>query len=558
MNRCDFYAVLASMMHLCAARTQAYSTGLTPMRTILLLAFCCALPCAAAETYFVDCSSGSDGAAGKSTTDPWRSLAKVAGTTFSPGDAILLKRGTRCTGQLWPKGSGEQGRPIRVGAYGSGPLPVIEAGRTGAAIKLLNQQHWVIEAVETSGGNPYGVFIRGTRGELRGFELKNLVIHDVTGEPRSKITGLVVVNASKHARMADLLIDGITAYNTTEWGGIVVNGGSREHRIRNVIIRNSIVHDVDGDGIVMFSVEDGLIERSAAWLTGLQPVEKIGTPNAIWTWTCRRCTVRQTEGFFIDSPGVDGGVYDIDWGNDDNIVEENYAHDAMGYCAAVFGAGRLTTTNSIVRNNLCIGNGRSPKLARRQGDMYISTWERGALDGVRIENNTFYWSPLIDVPAIQMDHADFRGARPNVVTGNRIFTGVSVPVHSSAALKFERNTVGSVLETCTGACPPSGRFQLVLTGADRSQVVFLQTALAQYANCLDALLVAPDPPADLAHDWNLGRVRIVRGSSEPGLKLLRPDGKAIAQWSGFVPPAELGLVLRRTLRAPAPFGCGRL
>ena len=94
---------------------------------------------------------------------------------------------------------------------------------------------------------------------------------------------------------------------------------------------------------------------------------------------------------------MDGGVYDIDFGNDDNVVEDNYGHDAMGYCAAVFAAEKQITTNSVIRGNLCIDNGRSPKLARRQGDLFISTWEDGSLDGVRIENNTFYWSPLIDV-----------------------------------------------------------------------------------------------------------------------------------------------------------------
>lgn len=288
------------------------------MRTlaVLLLALCSGFPLAGAATYYIDCSGGSDSNQGTSVPNAWRTLTKVAVTTFLPGDSILLKRGARCTGQLWPKGSGESQRPIHVGAYGSGPLPIIDAANADAAIKLFNQQHWTIENLETTGGTPYGVLVNGTQGELRGYVLRNLVIHDVSGEPKSKITGLVVFNASESAQLVDVLMDGITAYNTTEWAGIVVNGASREHRIRKVIIRNSIVHDVYGDGIVMFCVEDGLIERSAAWLTGLQPEEKIGTPNAIWTWTCRRCTVRQTEGFFVDS-GVDGGVYHIDFGNED-------------------------------------------------------------------------------------------------------------------------------------------------------------------------------------------------------------------------------------------------
>jgi hypothetical protein len=356
------------------------------------------------------------------------------------------------------------------------------------------------------------------------------------------------------------MIDGITAFNTTQWAGIIVNGYGETgaNRIHNVTVRNSIVHHVAGDGIVLFSVEDGVIERSAAWLTGLQPVQTIGTPNAIWTWTCRRCVVRQTEGFFIDSPGVDGGVYDIDFGDDDNVVEDNYGHDAMGYCVAVFGAGRLVTTNSVVRGNLCVDNGRSPKLALRQGDLFVYTWDGGSLDGLRIENNILYWNPVIDAPAV-VESADFTGTRPNVMTGNRVFTGVSQPIRSSGTMTFDGNTVAPV-PPITTAPSHSARWRLELTvgdavSGDRSQMVFLQAALAQYPDQLEAVLVTPSASTNLAHDWNLGRVRLIerRSTRTPGLRLLAADGREVARWGKFVPPAELGSTLRRTLGAPHPF-----
>jgi len=520
--------------------------------------FCFLLPpLAGARTFYVDCSSGSDDSEGSSAAAAWRTLAKVSGTAFSPGDSILLARGTRCAGQLWPKGSGEEGRPIRVGAYGAGPLPVIDAGNAESAIKLFDQHHWEVESLETVGGTPYGVFVSGTRGDLRHFVLRNLVVHDVTGEAKTKVSGLVTITAPGSAHLQDIVIDGITAYNTTQWAGIVVNGDWLAGRVRNVVIRNSIVHHVYGDGMVLWAVEDGLIEKSAAWLTGLQPVENIGTPNGIWTWMCRRCTVRLTEGFFIDSPGVDGGVFDIDWGNEHNLVENNYGHDAQGYCAAVFAAEKLTTQDSVIRGNLCIDNGRSPKLALRQGDMYISTWEGGRLDGVRIENNTFYWNPPLDTPAIQMDHADFAGADPNILAGNKIWTAVSHALHVSDSIHCERNVVARA-GAPPAAAPCSGprRFRLVLTGADRGQLVFLQTALAQYPGCLEAELLLPEAAANLVYDWNLGSVRLLQGSGEPGLKLLSPEGQVVAHWPGFAPPAELGLVLRRTLGIPSPFAAG--
>jgi len=514
-----------------------------------------------APAYYVDCAAGADSSAGTSPRTAWRTLAKVSATTFSSADSILFRRGTRCVGQLWPKGSGEPGRPIVIGAYGHGPLPVIDGSGADAAIRLFDQSHWVIESLETIGGSPYGVFVSGTRGggggELRGFVLRNLVVHDVPGEPKSKTSGLVVVYTPDHTRMSDVVIDGVTAFNTTQWAGIVVNGYGETgaNRIRNVAVRNSIVHHVAGDGIILFSVEDGVIERSAAWLTGLQPVQTIGTPNAIWTWTCRRCAVRQTEGFFIDSPAVDGGVYDIDFGDEDNVVEDNYGHDAMGYCVAVFGAEKLVTTNSVVRGNLCVDNGRSPKLALRQGDLFVFTWDGGSLDGVRIENNTFYWSPAIDAPVALIDQVEFSGAGSKVMTGNRIFTGVTQPIRASNAWTLDGNPVLPIPADAAPSTRPE-RLRLELRGAAggvRSQLVFLQTALAQYADRLEAVLVTPNASPNLRHDLNLGCVRVVDGRGAPGLRLLAHDGREIASWQGFVPPKTLGFTLRRHLGAPAPF-----
>lgn len=564
---------------------------------VLCLVLFGAVDAASPATYYVDCQSGGDAAAGTTAEAAWRTTARVSATTFAPGDAVLFHRGTRCSGMLWPKGSGEAGRPIRIGSYGEGARPVIDGTGAPAALKLFNQQGWEIEDVETTGGDPYGIYIGADAGRLSHFRLRNAVVHHVTGEVKEKASGLVVVRAEGAATLEDVVIDGVVAHYTTHWAGILVQGASRENRARGVTIRNSIVHDVYGDGIVLFQVEDGLIERSAAWFTGLQPTQTIGTPNGIWTWRCRRCTVQYTEGFFIDSPGVDAGVYDIDWGCDDNVIQHNYGHDAQGYCASVFGAEREVTTNSVVRHNVCVNNGRSPRLARRQGDLFISTWDGGALDGVRVHNNTFYWNPPIDAPVLQMDHAAFTGTRENRFFDNVVVSQVPSMIHSNERLRFEGNvysypgaetptwayggealsrpvggqlsdprldallrppagsrSVGALAPGSVPAAPQPrpGRWTLKLypaaSAADaRSQLVFLEAALAQYDPARLEAVMAGD------EDWPLARVRRSPGERPKAavlLELVSPAGEVAREWSALAHPAELGLVLRHVLGPP--------
>lgn len=579
------------------------------MRAIaILVLFVCS---GHAATYYVDCAGGSDGASGTSAA-AWRSVSKVSATTFAPGDAILLRRGAECAGTLWPKGSGEIGKPIRIGAYGEGALPRVRAGGGEAAVKLENQQFWEIENLDASGGNPYGVLIAGDGARtLRHLVLRNLVVHDVSGAPKTKASGLVVVAATHGAGLEDVEIDGVTAWRTSQWAGIYVSGS--DVRARRVTVRNSIVHEVAGDGIVVFLAEDARIEKSAAWHTGLQETETIGTPNAIWAWSCRRCTVEYNEGFWIDSPGVDGGVYDIDWGDDDNVVAHNYAHDAQGYCVAIFGAGGRPTTNSAIRNNVCVNNGRSPKLARRQGDIYTSTWDGGSLDGIAIEHNTVVWNPPIDAPAVQMEGTEFRGTRPNRIAGNIIYSTVASLVNAAGPVKFEDNTYwhpgrgparwryggrewagfGQWRETAprdrfadpgldfllrplrleAGGRPataalgrlPAGiargaGWLLLAAGAaepeTHAQLVFVQAALAQYGGAGLEAAIAVDGGPNLPYDWNLGAVRRLEAAGVEGelgvhgapvLLLVSPKGEIVRRWEGFAAPSDLGLTLKHYL-----------
>ncbi len=110
-----------------APQAKACATGFCALAGLLLLA----LP-ARATTYYV-AAAGSDTNSGTSSAAPWQTIAKVNGSTFSPGDLILFNRGDAWYGtSLVVPSSGTSGSPITIGAYGSGANPVVK-GSTALA-----------------------------------------------------------------------------------------------------------------------------------------------------------------------------------------------------------------------------------------------------------------------------------------------------------------------------------------------------------------------------------------------------------------------------------------
>ncbi len=563
---------------------------------------------APAHLYFIDCSAA---AAGDGLSEhPWNSLGEAEKHVFAPGDRIELKRGTACHGNFAPQGSGDASNLIRLTAYGDGPRPrIVATAKDRQALLLFNQQYWQVDSLDLSGSAMYGVFVTGDQGTLHHIVLKNLFVHDVRGGAmKSKDNGLVVVGpSSPNVFFEDILVDGVIAAHTNQWAGILIGGGNFPYSAdaplnHHVVVRNSSVQDVYGDGIVLFRDADGRIENSSAFETGMQPTQTIGTPNAIWTWTCTDCAVRNNEAYLTDSPGVDGGAYDIDWDNTRNTVERNYAHDTQGYCVAVFGAGYVTS-QSVVRDNLCIANGLSPRLAVLQGAIYLRTWNGGVIDGLKIEHNTIFFDPPVATAAALVNEADTRGA-PIEFRGNRIESAASLFYRSNAQFAPAENTyrysgtgaakfmLGDRRETTLAALQAAGIEQGstlehlsapqheatflrldatidlaldadgLLADAARAQLMVLRSLAAQYGPELLAVTVHLRAPADSSQqetveeqnallDLDGDAIRFLHdGKPGAGIRLVGTDGRLLDEWHGFQNAATLGGAVRAWLGPP--------
>jgi len=563
-------------------------------------------PATHSRSFFIDCAAApGDG----TVAHPWNSLGAAQQHEFAAGDRIALRRGSVCHGSFSPRGSGTKESPIRLTAYDEGPRPRIEAAPTDReALLLSNQEYWQVDSLDLSGASTYGIYVTGDRGLLHHIYLKNLLVHDVQGGAmKNKDNGLVVVGPSKlGAYFDDVLIDGVDAAHTNQWAGILVGGGpfyipDGAYINQHVMIRNSTVHDVYGDGIVLFRDAQSVIQTNSAWETGMQPTQTIGTPNAIWTWTCTDCSVEDNEAFLTDSPGVDGGAYDIDWANTRNVVQRNFAHDTQGYCFAVFGAGYVTS-DSIVRGNLCVDNAQSPRLAALQGAVYLSTWNGGVIRGLRIENNTIVWNPPVASAAALVETATtdghsigfagneiattapliYRTGAQFAPSGNTYRSTAAEPLHftlgartsvsldalqsagleagskvvdgrehspAAHALRIEA-TIGFALDS-DGLLVPEARAQLVVLRSLARQygpgALQVTVHLRKRANTGEQRIAY----ANALRDLDAAPIRF-DDNAQPGdtIRMLSSDGKEIKAWTGFQDAATLGGAVRARLGVP--------
>lgn len=133
--------------------------------------------------YYVSSSSGNDANPG-TISQPWKSLAKTAGTATA-GDGVFLKRGDTWNEALTIKTSGTSGSPVVFDAYGSGNRPKLTAGitmlhknfitfknlhidrPTSYGINIFNGNTITVEDVEINLAGKTGIFAFGDNLVLR-------------------------------------------------------------------------------------------------------------------------------------------------------------------------------------------------------------------------------------------------------------------------------------------------------------------------------------------------------------------------------------------------------
>ncbi len=374
-------------------------------------------------TYYLS-PDGCDDNPGTAPNKAWLSLAKANSITFQPGDQLMFRAGGRWNGQLKPQGSGTKGNPITIGRYGEGAKPRLDGeGAVQSTLLLENIEYWQVRDLEITnkslepGGkrNAVNLVLRDF-GTAHGLHLKDLYIHDVTGDSDHNNGGADGINwynsgLKTPSRFDGLLIEGCRI-EKCERNGI---WGWSEHWIRkpwhpslNVVIRNNVVEEVGLSGIVAIGCEGALIERNFVRNPSLSGDGGIG----IWFWSCEDSIAQFNE--VTGAHGShDGQAFDSDWNSKNNIFQYNYSHDNPGgfmlVCTYSLNEYNIGCKNTIVRYNISQNDGSGP-----------STFHfAGPTQDTYVYGNTVYQGPGRDVPLLRF--MDWEGWSERTYFFNNIF-----------------------------------------------------------------------------------------------------------------------------------------
>ena len=397
-------------------------------------------------TYYLNIDTGDDTYPGTSIDSAWRSLDRANTHYFSPGDSLLLSRNSTWTGKLWPKGTGTEDLPIRIGAYGEGNLPVIDGnGLEGTGVLYLyNQSYWEISNLEitndaTSEGMRRGVEIAGEEfGTIRHIYLQNLHVHHIRGSVGddfeiAKKTGgiffMVWENNVLPTRFDDIKIEDCLIHNCSNQGIVTFNQvigypGTESwmsRRITGMVIRNNTIHHISKNAMILRMMEGGLVEHNLCYTTATGT-----TGNTIFTRSSRNVICQYNEGYDNRSPDYDGSLYDADLESPGCVFQYSYSHDnAHGLywqCTVQQDSG------IIVRYNISQND---------RGRIFYINYPS---NGTHIYNNTVFVNEGLS-PVILMESGSQGGTRTYTFQNNLIVNMSPSASYRSADSKYIKSRI---------------------------------------------------------------------------------------------------------------------
>lgn len=343
--------------------------------------------------------------------------------SFSPGDAILLKKGLALDGMFSPSGSGTQDAPITIRTYGDGHRPIISAsGKNIAGLLLRNASFWEVSGLEitntdgTDGdqGTLFGIYVLAEKTEKthRHVYINDCYIHDVNGKVAGKHRGGIHVHVmdSDSAAFHDLRI---TNNRIERTGGVGIGNHSTCGRIEfrakaeiehnlwtDVYVAGNVVDNTGRNNIIARVSKDAVYEHNI-----LANSSRYSTGHSIFCFNTSGIKIQHNEAYGNVGPGgSDRGGFDADYNCTHTFIQYNYSHDNHWFC----GIMKKRNRHAVIRYNISQND--------REGIYFYGFENAKTAEGVHVYNNTHFVREGLDAEVFP------RGRTPlNSLFENNVF-----------------------------------------------------------------------------------------------------------------------------------------
>jgi len=436
----------------------------------------------AVATYYVS-NEGADENDGRSPQTSWRTIARVNGQRFEPGDVVLLRRGDCWREQLVPSSGSPEGH-VTYGAYGSGEKPQLLG-----SVEANDPGDWTRE-----GGNIWSTTELSAGGPELRWDVGNIIFDgeaacgvkvfnesdlDLEGEywyderrrvlklvsPKSPAEHYSDVECALRRHIIDQSSASYVIYENLalKYGGAHGIGGGNTH---HVVVRDcdlSFIGGGDqqggdrtvryGNGIEFWAgAHDHLVERCRLWeiydaaLTNQNNAPRVKQINITYRhnliWNCE---------------------YSFEyWNRPENSLTENVRFENNTCLAAGHGWGHTQRPDPSGRH-LCFYT--SPAAARgisvqnnifleaKTNAFYAPGWPKDAVTALRIDHNCWYQGEGVMVRAAGAEFPMTRFAAYQSEFGLEPHSIVARPAVADAANRDFHLTTGS---PCIDAGPALG------------------------------------------------------------------------------------------------------
>ena len=339
-------------------------------------------------------TSGNDTNDGLSVATPWKTLKKVSGQVFEPGDAVLLK-----TGEFWDEaveiqGHGSAQDPILFSSYGGSEKPIIRYG-IGDVVKAVNPNHLIIRGLHIQCTTELPLFseaeYRNHDRQQGKYRLNRGIFLEFDNSMRC--SGIVIADNTVAGPGVDSFSEGINAlvrYPSTPgslresvvtdlhflgnevhgfgWIGLTTTGASTGEQGRQwfpqflfsgVRMFNNLVHDIGVQGLLLCHGKDSLMKWNIVHHAGMYKGPGVKwSPAGLWVWSSRNVDLMFNEVYEMQDSdsGHDATGYDIDWHSEEIRIKYNHAHDNYGNGIVTMACRNSEISGNRVEGNRCLLN----------------------------------------------------------------------------------------------------------------------------------------------------------------------------------------------------------